>query len=262
MVMTDIFSSSFLFSIGIIIILIGGIFAYVSYRMGEQDHKLNSMIGLISTMAEESRFFRSKIATLQQKLNSSDLPIVDKLQYSSQMMGGQEELIDVSDGNETDGNETDSGVGETDSGSEEDDVSDDGSDDEDEDEAGQRANIKMLNLSLANDDNNNEIPDTFDIEQLPEFKEDIKTIHLDLEDPLTLEEADITEQLDEPKISEEDMTFLKNVSITDLGEENANNVEYKKMTINKLRELVVSKGLVSDASKLKKNDILKLLDNE
>ena len=34
------------------------------------------------------------------------------------------------------------------------------------------------------------------------------------------------------------------------------------MSINKLREIVVSKGIVVDASKLKKNDILKLLIDE
>ena len=34
---------------------------------------------------------------------------------------------------------------------------------------------------------------------------------------------------------------------------------YKKMNLNVLKQLVVSRGLVKDASKLKKNDILKLL---
>jgi len=34
------------------------------------------------------------------------------------------------------------------------------------------------------------------------------------------------------------------------------------MTINKLREVIVSKGLVLDASKLKKNEILKMLGFE
>ena len=98
MAISDILSTSFLFSIAIIIILIGGIFAYVSYRMGEQDHKLNSMIGLVSTMAEESQFFRSKLNMLQQKLSTQDLPVVDQVQYASQMMvGGQDELINVSD---------------------------------------------------------------------------------------------------------------------------------------------------------------------
>ena len=39
-------------------------------------------------------------------------------------------------------------------------------------------------------------------------------------------------------------------------------VDYKKMSLNKLREAVVEKGLVVDASKLKKNDILKMLGDE
>jgi hypothetical protein len=39
-------------------------------------------------------------------------------------------------------------------------------------------------------------------------------------------------------------------------------VDYKKMSINKLREVAVEKGIVVDASKLKKNDILKLLGAE
>ena len=60
MAFLDILSTSFLFSIAIII-LIGGIFAYVNFRMGEQDHKLNSMIGLVSSMAGESQYFRSKL---------------------------------------------------------------------------------------------------------------------------------------------------------------------------------------------------------
>ena len=103
MAISDILSTSFLFSIAIIIILIGGVFAYVSYRMGEQDHKLNSMIGLVSTMAEESQFFRSKLNMLQQKLSTKDLPVVDQVQYASQMMvGGQDDLINVSDDDEDD----------------------------------------------------------------------------------------------------------------------------------------------------------------
>ena len=109
MAISDILSTSFLFSIAIIIILIGGVFAYVSYRMGEQDHKLNSMIGLVSTMAEESQFFRSKLNMLQQKLSTKDLPVVDQVQYASQMMvGGQDELINVSDDEEDDSDDDES----------------------------------------------------------------------------------------------------------------------------------------------------------
>ena len=65
----------------------------------------------------------------------------------------------------------------------------------------------------------------------------------------------------------EDKDFLKNVLITDfeesLGEVDESHVlKYKKMSLNKLREVAVSKGVVVDASKLKKPDILKLLGDD
>jgi hypothetical protein len=57
------------------------------------------------------------------------------------------------------------------------------------------------------------------------------------------------------------MSFLKNIDVIDIGEVDSKS-DYKKMSINKLREVVVSKGLIADASKLKKQDILKLLGDE
>jgi hypothetical protein len=54
---------------------------------------------------------------------------------------------------------------------------------------------------------------------------------------------------------------LKTISITDLEDTNKK-TDYKKMSITKLREIAVEKGIVSDASKLKKNDLLKLLGDE
>ena len=263
MAISDIFSTSFLFSIAIIIILIGGIFAYVSYRMGEQDHKLNSMIGLISTMAEESRFFRSKIAMLQQKL----LPDVDKIQYASQIMGGDPDLINVSDDELEDESESSSvddneSIQLDDELEYDDDELEDDDDELEDDELEDDDKIKLLNLSLANDDNHNEITNSLEIEQLSFdiSNEEIKSVHLD--NQIVLEEANVTQQNNEATISEEDMSFLKHVSITDLVEEDVNKPDYKKMSLNKLREVVVSKGLVSEASKLKKNDMLKLLDDE
>jgi len=68
MAISDLFSSSFLFSIAIIIILIGGIFAYVSYRMSEQDHKLNSMLGLVTAMANESQYLKNRLGLIHQQI--------------------------------------------------------------------------------------------------------------------------------------------------------------------------------------------------
>ena len=288
MAFSEIFSTSFLFSIAIIIILIGGIFAYVNYRMGEQDHKLNSMIGLVSTMAEETQYFRSKLNMLQQKILVPDLPTVDNIEYASHMMGGSEtkELIDVSDDDVSiDDDVSDDDVSIDDDNSDDDvsdddvsddDVSDDDASDDDasDDEYERKTdNVKILNLSLANIDNqespNIEELDICDFDIIDTDKpqsEEIKMIRL--EQPIDLEEADIqlsNEPSNEQKITEDDINFLKNVSINDLGElDDSNNskTDYKKMSLNKLREVAVSKGLISDASKLKKNEILKLLGDE
>ena len=99
---------------------------------------------------------------------------------------------------------------------------------------------------------------------IKENLDEIKTIHL--ENPISFEETDISlsnDKQNDLKVTNNDMSFLKNVAMPDF--ENSENVEdlqssYKKMTINKLREVIVSKGVVSDASKLKKNEILKMLD--
>ena len=262
MAISDILSTSFLFSIAIIIILIGGVFAYVSYRMGEQDHKLNSMIGLVSTMAEESQFFRSKLNMLQQKLSTQDLPVVDQVQYASQMMvGGQDELINVSD---EEGSDDDSDDESEDEDLEDEDLDEDLDEDSEEDRG---EYIKRLNLTLAID----ESPVKIAYEEIDEdnnsFKETNNLVFDDVQDltdfESTLEETDIQLLAEDTK---DDDNFLKNVSITGLDngilsleEIGANKNDYKKMSLNKLREVVVSKGVTSDASKLKKNEILKLL---
>ena len=274
MTITDLFSTSFLFSIAIILILIGGIFMYVSYRIGEQDHKLNSMIGLVSTMAEESQFFRSRLNLLQQKMATPDLPEVEKIQYASQMMGGtQDELIDVSDNDEDDeddeADDDDENDDEDDEDEdEEDEDEDEDEDDDDEDNEDDEDNIKRINLNLEDEYLNAQIPyeeiDT-DSESYKETNNLVFNNTKDLEDLESSNELiDIINQL------KEDEPDVKSILITDLGEDITNlpeldnnyKTDYKKMTINKLRDTVVSKGIIADASKLKKHEILKLLGDE
>ena len=284
MAISDLFSTSFLFSIAIIIILIGGIFAYVSYRMAEQDHKLTTMVNLVSILAQDLQVVRSKVVSMQQQDNPN-------VEYPSQMMGGQStsDLISVSDdGDEEEEEEEDIDDNTTD---EEESYSseDDNNDDEEELEDSQEQ-IKLLNLTLANEDVENDSPIeelNCDFEELDTpHKEDIKTIHL--ETPITFEETEIPEPLEaesdptDVNLSSEDISFitngsyaLKNVTITEFGggitslgeigeseDLHASKSEYKKMSLTKLREVAVSKGVVADASKLKKNEILKMLGDE
>lgn len=274
MAISDLFSTSFLFSIAIIIILIGGIFAYVSYRMAEQDHKLTSMVNLVSILAQDLRFVKSKLVLFEDTGNTNNL------QYSSEMMGGKSssDLISVSDGGDDDSDE--------DEDIDDEDIDDEDNEDEDDNTTindssyaseneeqleDSQEQIKLLNLTLANEDIDNDSP----IEELVSgfeeldtpYNEDIKTIHL--ETPINFEETEIPMPLGadqtDLKVTGDDLLNLKNVTITDLGEgedTQASKSEYKKMSLNKLREVVVNKGVVADASKLKKNDILKLLGDE
>jgi len=65
---SEIFSTPFLLSIVIIIILFISTFAYVTYKITEQDHKINSMMGLVTTMAEETKLVQYKVNYLQHQL--------------------------------------------------------------------------------------------------------------------------------------------------------------------------------------------------
>jgi hypothetical protein len=54
---------------------------------------------------------------------------------------------------------------------------------------------------------------------------------------------------------------LKTININ-LDEIHADSVDYKKLPLPKLRSIVTDKGLADDASKLKKQELLKLLEAE
>ena len=160
MTISDFFcTSSFLFSIAIIIILTGCIFAYINYKMTEQDHKLTSMVNLVSILAQDLHFVKSKV-------NYSQKVEPNVLQYPSQLVGGENNssLISVSDNEDLDDEDDDEDEDEDENEDEDEDDYED--DDIDEDLAeddfdfiteNTQDHIKLLNLSLANDNVQNEI---------------------------------------------------------------------------------------------------------
>ena len=233
----DIFSTSFLFSIAIILLICGGIFTYFSYKIDNQNHKLTSMVNLVSILAQDLQFVKNQLNT-----NVSKIQMMDPV---------NSDLISVSDGGDGEGEDED----------DEDDEDEDDEDDEDEDDeddediyridSEELQKYPFKNISLINETSIKE-------------NNEIKTIHL--ENPISFEETNISlsnDKHNDLQVTSDDISFLKNVTMPDF--ENGENIEdlqgsYKKMAINKLREVVVSKGLVSDASKLKKTEILKMLE--
>ena len=133
------------------------------------------------------------------------------------------------------------------------------------------------NLELNEDelDNLDDLDDSIDVSVLDEFNE---------ENNMNIQDNDLIQIIEKPnediqpiintEKSEKNLqnSFdldLKTININlaeetkNIGElKNIEETDYKKMTIHKLRIIVVEKGLSNDASKLKKPEILKMLGIE
>lgn len=222
----DLFGSPFIFSLIIIIVLLGVLYSYFNYKLSEQDHKISSMFGLVKSMADEMQFIR--------RMKGNNLGETINLEYATQLLPEEdvnEELISVSDTEKYDDENLD--------------VDDDSEIEEDSDfEEDEELDIDELNLG-----------------------EDTKTIHLeepiDLNtdfEPLDLNFTQIEESKEQEELKEQEDLDIDVVDPNKISLTKSDN--YKKMSLNKLREVIVEKGLVADASKFKKNDILKLLGEE
>ena len=268
----EIFSTSFLFSIAIIIILVGGLFAYFNHRFSEQNHKMQSMLGLVSTMAEEMQYFRSKLNSRQDEHNR--MPDADIIQFIPNFLGGNgnvrvrvedNDLIEVSDSESVEDDECDSECDDSD-------VDSYASSNEVEEED---SDVDSYASSSSNEE---EVEEDSDVEVVEEERErKIISIDLGINNEFVIESEDITETNDETingeingeikSVNLEDIDMsLKSISIDGFGDisfsNNKGKGEYKKLSLSKLREVVVEKGLIIDSSKLKKNELLKMLGDE
>ena len=283
MAIFDIFSTSFLFSIAIILLICGSLFIYFNCKIDKQNHKLTSMVNLVAALAEDLQFVKNQI----------NKNVDNNLQYSSQIQMINKinsDLISVSDVENNDDDDEDDDDEDAEGTEDDDDEDDDDDDDdaEDDDAEGTEDNNDFLrkkypfkpdtltnntltNNTLTNDTLTNDtlINDTLINDTLinntltNDFKEvtnnqlfdEIKTIHL--ENPISFQDTNMGLSTN---LTNHDISFLKDVNITDFEDVEDLQGSYKKMSLNKLREIIVSKGVVSDASKLKKNEILKMLE--
>ena len=244
---SEIFSTSFLFSVAIIIIAVGGLFAYFNYRLSENNHKMQAMMGLVSTMAEEMQYFRSKIHSNPITTNNNDTHIVPNFLGGSNK---EDELIEVSDSeieeddlSEAEDSETES-LEESDELEEDEDLEDDLS----EAESLEEDNKKIITIDIDLGATNEMM--SFDSEEIEDTNINANDLNLSNLEDLDVSLKSIAIDMDISNIGDTNITINKEKD------------DYKKMSLNKLRDLVCEKGLVKDASKLKKNELLKLLGAE
>lgn len=276
--LVDLFNPTFLMFLGILVLVVALLVVYFESKMREQNHKIASMLSLVSTLAEDMNDVKMGLNHFAviggNGFRQSNISIKENLGISD-----TNKLIEVSDDEGTDDEEIEhedtEDEGSEDEGSEDDESEDEGShDDESEDE---NDDVKVIKLQVSNEDiegadNSYEEADNLDFEpdeDLDEFNmsDDIPEIANDyVEEILSLK---YDEKPEENKQSLEEITNLstselKTITINLGDETHDESIDYKKLQLSKLRSIAIEKGLTtnSEASKLKKHELLKLLGAE
>ena len=229
--------------LGIMVLIVAVLVVYFESKSREQNHKIASMFSIVSTLAEDMNQMKFAVGHIvNQGLNGPTLE--ENIRPFSMQEGGQ--LIEVSD--DEDDSENDSDVeldDETDSDSD--------SDSDSESEIEDQSDIKVLKIS--NDQEQDE--------QVADELDDDSSSSLQLTEAVFNEELiEEDPNLESVSVEQNDKSEFKTISIDLEENESEDSVDYKKLPLQKLKSVVVEKGLVADASKLKKPELLKLLGIE
>lgn len=277
MSLTDLLNPTFFMCLGIVLLAIALLVVYFENKMREQNHKIASMLSLVSTLAEDMNGF--KIGLNHLAINSmaggnmsAHPQHFDEL--NTAFISNHDNKITVSDDEYDSENESDSEseLVDADEMDEIDSVSDDeshcGSDD-----------VKVLKLNFNKEDSEeDDASETMDfdeniedLEQLDEL-EDTNSETSNVNSEFVAETLDLNyeENFDnQPGDQSNTDEHVENISTSDLKkinitleETNSECLDYKKLPLPKLRNIVAEKGLTVDTSKLKKNELLKLLECE
>ena len=290
--LSELFTPTFLMFLGILLLVVALVVVYFESKMRDQNHKIASMLSLVSTLAEDMNGVKmglNQVAMHQmggQQMGGQQMGQMNQMGQMGQMgtqspplensnkslyLQETNNLIAVSDDDDSD-EDTDSVMDDSGSDidaaslSDEDHDSDDESSDEDE------HLVKVLRLNIPAPGNNEdmgfngaeELGDLDDLmdEALSVSSDDSSEYQLDIQasDFISAEEIKDETHLN---ISASDLKTI-NISLEEGGgeEHGVESVDYKKLPLPKLRNIVTEKGLAADAAKMKKNELLKLLESE
>lgn len=263
MSLTDLLNPTFFMCLGIVLLAIALLVVYFENKMREQNHKISSMLSLVSTLAEDMNGFKIGLNHLAINSMGGGTMYAHPQQFdelNTAFISTNDHKITVSDDEEDDSdNDSESEIldDEIESVSE-DSVSDD---------------VKVLKLNFnkeeSEDDDASETMDfdenIEDLEQLDELEDtNSETSNVNSEfvaDTLDLNYEENFENQTGEQVENISTSDLKKINIT-LEETNSESLDYKKLPLPKLRNIVAEKGLTVDTSKLKKHELLKLLDCE
>ena len=290
MSLVDLFNPSFLMFLGILVLVVALLVVYFESKFREQNHKIASMLSIVSSVAEELNNMRGAINLVGGSINNDNSPNIIELNSSFNSNSNFEQikrmdLIEVSDDEDDDESVEDleeedleeedleeedleeEDLEEEDleeSDLEEDSVDESVEEDDDFVEADleEVKDIKVLKLSVSGtninvDINHDEIDDLHNDEEIDDLHNDEE---IDFDDNESIVSIDAT-SIHDIKIANFD---LKSISFdTNLEEKNQmNSSEYKKLSANKLKNIAIEKGLTNKSSKLSKQELLSLLKTQ
>jgi hypothetical protein len=235
--MSSFFTIPYIAFLGFILLLISGVYIFIVKRMANQNHQFCSIVGVVTSLADELNRLKEFISTTLTQKNSNS---------SKEIQLTKNELIRVSDDEDTDDEDTDE---------EEEEEDEDDEDEDDEDNKDDFSNEIASNLEIETPDEIKYIQITPTIKEeelikVSEKEELNKVIQLET----TNDEIINDDVINDDSIDEE----IKDISICLKDTDDI--VDYKKLPLNKLRSLIVEKGLADDASKLKKPVLLQMLE--
>ena len=282
----DLFNTQFFVILGVVLLLVTCLVLYVEQKFKAYDHKMSSMLSLVSSLAEEMDILKNNRnhsggqSEIQTEINNLN----ENLEESK--------LIDVSDDDDDDDDETNNGSdSESDDANNLDSDSDDDSDDEPETDSesvddlnvpkivntidlGSNENeiititkledLQSNNIVELNESNIEELDDIekkYDLEDLDDSN-DLDDLD-DLDDLYDLDETNVVEELDddieETNVVEELDDDMDETNVVE--ELNDDAIDYNKLSVAKLKEIAMDKNLILNTNnKLKKAELLKLLE--
>ena len=329
--LAELFNPTFFLFLGILVLVVALMVLYFESKMRDQNHKIASMLSLVSTLAEDMNIVKMGLNHVAMTQSGGSHPLGTPLENNENVVVQKSaNLITVSDDeDESDDESEDGSDDESEDGSEDgsengsDDGSEDGSEDEESVEDAETYdniiyknnnidynsdgliyrndfnNVKILKLNIFNADDEspagkkyeahskieeideNSLSDELDNlgdENMDELEESSMSILSELpDDSSDSDDLDEIEEMnsdnknvanEEPVLGNTSLNLssndFKRIAIN-LGEDvETEHIDYKKLQLPKLRSIAVEKGLTtnSEAAKLKKQDLLKMLETE
>ena len=264
--LTDLFNPTFLMFLGIFILVILLLVVYFESKLREQNHKIASMLSLVSSLAEELNGVKFGLNHLSMRgisggtMENTFFPPKHLAQNNS--VRDENNLIEVSDDDSDDVSDND-----TDIDSENSDIISQEDDEDDEDE--EDSVFTLIEPVNHNDEKNETKVFKFDNIEETEIGEENFDDNLSVSSKSSRQSIKQFNQIfdthndaqeNDDNLNDNSLQELKTININ--LEENSELLDYKKLSLNKLRTIVNEKGLSNDSNKLKKNELLKLLGVE